>query len=139
MEDKFKTFNELVHLGGRFVADHNGVWDTKDWVKFLSDLYNNGIDLTDDMQCYLRHVVESMRGFYFNLGENEGVLNAMMNMSEHTVRLFRNTNGIWTQSEWEEFINGYQQNALSINQRALSQFNNILDSSKELFESIVGV
>jgi hypothetical protein len=137
-KDEYNIFRVFIELSRDFVEKHNGVWSHAQWQEFLSIAEKSGIPVVAGLESYLGDVVESMKDFYTHLDRSIGITNAMMNMAEHTIRMIIDTNGVWDQVKWDNFISDYQYNKvlLELRDESIANLGRILEASRIFYEAL---
>ena len=131
-------FKMFVNLSGTFVGKHKGMWNHNDWLNFLFEIQKRGIDVSEDMKLRFGYVLESMKKVYNSLSKTEHIENIMVDISHYTIDFFKNTGGIWSQTEWEKFLNNVQKKGINLNDEIRAYLMEFLINIKD-FYSLVAV
>ncbi len=51
----------------KFIEETKGQWEHLEWMKFVKDIQQRGISLTEDTQSFLGEILETSKKFYFSL------------------------------------------------------------------------
>ncbi|MBF0566139.1 MAG: hypothetical protein HQK89_12950 [Nitrospirae bacterium] len=136
---EINMFGELINFSGRFVEQQKGVWDYFAWIDFLSEVKNKGIDITDEMRCYISSFLESMKKLYIASTANTGIRNVVMDTSMHVAEFARRTNGGWNTSDTETFINELQKKGIGITEETKHNIVGVIESAKNIYTSTIEI
>ncbi len=59
-----KTMSGIYEQMIKYIKKTRGVWKQEDWIAFLEELQEKGIDLNDEMRSYLKEALEAIRELY---------------------------------------------------------------------------
>ncbi len=60
-------FDDLIKNASEFVKKQKGVWDHIEWEKFVKDIQQKGVDLTEDTKAYLGGILDAVKKLYSSL------------------------------------------------------------------------
>lgn len=98
-------FEVLVELCLKFVLDRAGKWNHAEWLEFVFDVQQKGLDVSGAIQDHIGLMLESLKQLYRfgiqSLGQAEKCMN---HVSRKTVEFMRETEGIWGDEQWKELL-----------------------------------
>ncbi len=62
-----KGIENLSDLTAKFIEKTKGQWEHLEWEKFVKDIQQKGIDLTEETRSFLGEILENSKKFYFSL------------------------------------------------------------------------
>ncbi len=124
-------FDDLITLTGSFVGSQKGRWDNAELLRFISVAQKRGFVITDRVKSYINLVLIAMQNFYDTAAPKKE--NKMSELSDHTVKFIKKTEGVWSDSELNRFIKGAKRKGIDLNDEARAYLNNILESSRVLY------
>ena len=129
---KKATFDDIVTAAEKFVNKQRGKWGEDEWLDLLAILKQLGVDLSDEMQAYVRQLVEAMRGVYQATGSTQGMSKALTSATKDSVEFVKVHKAIWGYSDWEDFAGHVKENTRVISKETSSYLSEILASLKAL-------
>ena len=129
---KKATFDDIVTAAEKFVNKQRGKWGEDEWLDLLAILKQLGVDLSDEMQAYVRQLVEAMRGVYQATGSTQGMSKALTSATKDSVEFVKVHKAIWGYSDWEDFAGHVKDNTRVISKETSSYLSEILASLKAL-------
>ncbi len=127
------SFDDLIELSTKFVAQQGGKWDHTAWLEFLSDIQKMGYNLTHDMQSYLGSMLESMKKLYGTTTATTGLESIILGIANNTVNFIKQTRGMWDHQGWETFLKELQKKGVDLTEESTTYLGGILEAAKELY------
>ncbi len=128
-----KRFEELMKLSGDFVEKQKDIWNVNTWMAFLSDISENGVEITKEIQSIMGSVLVSMKKFYDSVAETKGLEYRMEDIALKIVRFVIQRKGVWDHSAWEAFLRDIQVSGFSLTREAMDYLASVLESARELY------
>jgi len=134
--EKTAKFEELTKLATDFVTAQKGLWDHAAWTDFLSRVRKKGIDISDEMQSSLGEMLEAMKGFYSAAASTESMEKAMKTVVNDSVAFVKDHKGVWSHSDWEDFLKTARQNTVSVTEGTKGYLGGVLESMKVFYGAL---
>ncbi len=128
-----KAFEDLIGLAGKFVQQQKGTWDNDAWVGFLSDMQNQGIKVTEEVQSNAGTLLEGMKNFYDAARGTKGLENVMKETADSVTEFVKKNQGKWDQAAWDAFLKDLQKKGVTLNEETQAYIGKILEVAKELY------
>ncbi|QWR77355.1 hypothetical protein [Candidatus Magnetomonas plexicatena] len=128
-----KNMLEFMFIASKFVENNKGVCDSKAWLNFNSEIQKRGMSICDDTVVNAGGIVEAMRKYYMIMLETNGMTNILGGVSDATAKFLKATNGKWTHSDWENYIEALQAKGVEMNDEALKHLGALVEASKQCF------
>lgn len=128
-----KPLNDLIQRASDFVNENRGRWSNKQWQDFIAKNKKSGIEITDELQSYLKELVEAMKEFYHATRSTDGVSKALKSAASDTAKFVSEHKGRWTKAERKEFSNRFKSGRESLSEEAKTYLGGILDAAKDIY------
>jgi predicted flap endonuclease-1-like 5' DNA nuclease len=130
---KQATFDNMVTAAEDFVDKQKGKWGEDEWLDLLALLKQAGMDLSEEMQAYLRQLLEAMRSVYQATGSTQQMTTALTTATKDSVEFVKVHKAIWGYGDWEDFAGHVKVSTKVISKETSSYLSDILDSLKALY------
>jgi hypothetical protein len=131
-------YEMFVHLASKFVDNQKVLWEHNRWLDFLLEMQKKGIDVSDEMKTRFGQVLESMKKVYNTLSGTSEIENIMVEISEHMFRFSKNTENIWSQSQWEILLGTIEKKGIELNDELRVYFMEFILNMNDFYSFISG-
>jgi len=124
---------DLAKFASDFVTAQKGMWDHAAWTDFVSSLKTRGLDISGDTQTHLGELLEAMKRFYAAAASTDSARSSMRKIMNDSVGFIKRQKGVWGNSEWEEFLQTIERNALTLTEGTAAYLGGVLESIKVFY------
>ncbi|MCI4626928.1 MAG: hypothetical protein L3V56_13360 [Candidatus Magnetoovum sp. WYHC-5] len=126
-------FEDLVDLSAKYMELQKGKWDNSSWMDFLLNMQKVGYDINAQFQSQLSAYFDSVKDFYKILAATRGVESVMDKIKDEVVNFVKQKNGVWSHSDWEEFLASLNNRGLELTDETVSYLGGLLEAVKSVY------